>query len=283
VLNRLTGASSGGLGRALTSHPEIDAITFTGSNAVGRALRDTAAERGLKLQLELGGKNPVVVLADADLDRAVEATVRGAMFSTGQRCTATSRAIVVEEIADAFQEKLLARVATLRVGDPADEAVELGPLASAEQHESVRGWLESARAEGLTPAAGGTASPPLEGYFVAPTVYLDVDPASRIACEELFGPILAVLRAPDRDAAIALANDTRFGLSASIFTRDLGAALEFADRIEAGVVHINGETAGAEPHVPFGGMKASSSHSREQGRTAREFFTDVKTIYAEPS
>jgi aldehyde dehydrogenase (NAD+) len=281
VLNLLTGRAADGLGAALVEHPGVDAITFTGSNATGQALRRTAAERGLKIQLELGGKNPVVVLADADLERAVELTVRGAMFSTGQRCTATSRAIVVEEIADRFAEALLARVAALRVGDPADETVDVGPLASAEQYRSVSAALEQARDEGLEAACGGTASAPEEGYFVAPTVYLDVDPGLKTAREELFGPILAVIRARDPEHALALANDTPFGLSASVFTRDLRTALDFAGRMQAGVVHVNGETAGAEPHVPFGGMKGSSSHSREQGKAAREFFTDVKTIYAE--
>jgi len=281
VLNLLTGSAAGGLGRAITSHSELDAITFTGSGEVGAAIRRAAAERGVKVQLELGGKNPVVVLADADIDRAVELTVRGAMLSTGQRCTATSRAIVVDEARAEFVQKLLERVGRLRVSDPEGEATDVGPLASAEQYRSVCAYLELARAEGCTPACGGTANAREDGYFVAPTVYLDVDRDARIAREEIFGPVLCVLFARDLDDALELANDTPFGLSASIFTRDLAAALEFSRRIEAGVVRINGETAGVEPHVPFGGVKASSSHSREQGRAAREFFTNVKTIYAE--
>jgi acyl-CoA reductase-like NAD-dependent aldehyde dehydrogenase len=281
VLNLLTGSSASGLGRVLTGHPEVDAITFTGSNRVGRAIRQAAADRGVKVQLELGGKNPAVVLADADLDRAVELTVRGAMFSTGQRCTATSRSIVVEDVFDAFVERLLVRVEGLRVGDPADDTVDLGPLASADQHRSVLDYLDVARGEGLVAACGGTAGAPEDGYFVDPTVYVDVPPNARIAREEIFGPVLAVIRARDAVHALALANDTEYGLAASVFTRDLAAALDFARRAAAGVVHVNGETAGAEPHVPFGGMKASSSHSREQGRAAREFFTDIKTIYVE--
>ena len=281
VLNLLTGPASGGLGDALTSHAAVDAITFTGSNRIGAAIRRQAAERGAKVQLELGGKNPVVVLPDANLERAADLAVRGAMLSTGQRCTSTSRAILVDDCADSFIAEVVKRVNALRVGDPADEQTDVGPLASAAQYKMVSDYFAIAREEGYQPACGGTAADPSGGYFVEPTVYLDVAPGSRIWREEIFGPVLALTYARDFDEAIALANDSEFGLSASVFTRDLRTALQFARRIEAGVVHINGETAGAEPHVPFGGMKASSSHSREQGKAARDFFTDIKTIYAE--
>lgn len=282
VLNLLTGTAAQ-IGNALVAHPGLDAITFTGSNAVGRAIAATAAPRGTKLQLELGGKNPVVVLADADLDQAVACTVRGAMLSSGQRCTATSRAIVVRELCDAFAERVAAVVGELVVGDPLDERTDVGPLASAAQHAGVRGYLEVAAQEGLQLVCGGGTSDPAGGYYVEPTVYRDVPPASRLAREEIFGPVLAITPADSFDAALALANDTEFGLSASIFTRDLDRALAFSRRAEVGIVHVNGETAGAEPHVPFGGMKASSSHSREQGKAAAHFFTDVKTVYVHAS
>jgi aldehyde dehydrogenase (NAD+) len=280
ALNLLTG-SAATIGDALISHPAMAGITFTGSNAVGRRIGVVAAERGAKVQLELGGKNAVVVMPDSDLDRAVGCTVRGAMLSTGQRCTATSRAIVVGDCYDEFVERLIAAVNALVVGDPLDESTDVGPVASAAQHQTVRSYLEIARREGLRLACGGSASDPADGYYVEPTVYGDVDPGSRVARDEIFGPVLAVIRAANLDDALEIANASEYGLSASVFTRELNVALDFARRIECGVVHINGETAGAEPQVPFGGMKASSSHSREQGKAAVEFFTDVKTIYLE--
>jgi alpha-ketoglutaric semialdehyde dehydrogenase len=279
VLNLITGPASA-VGQALVEHPEVDGISFTGSAEVGRGIQRTAVERGVKVQLELGGKNPVIVLDDADLDQAVEQTVRGAMMSTGQKCTATSRAIVVGDAGDAFASRLLDRVRSLRVGDPLDPEVDIGPLSSREQFENVLAYLDVARDEGHRLATGGS---PLktggDGYFVEPTVYLDVDPASRIGREEIFGPVLGVMRAASLEEALAIANSVEFGLSASIFTRDLREAFEFIDEIEAGIVHVNSETAGAEPQVPFGGYKASSSHSREQGKAARDFYTQIKTVY----
>ena len=279
VLNLVTGPASS-VGGSLTEHPEVDGISFTGSLEVGRGIQLAAVERGVKVQLELGGKNPVIVLDDADVEQAVEQTVRGAMMSTGQKCTATSRAIVVGDAGDRFTPALLDRVARLRVGDPLDPATDIGPLSSIEQFETVTGYLDVAREEGHRLGAGGA---PLDtddgGYFVEPTVYLDVDPASRIGREEIFGPVLGVMRAASLDHALEVANSVEFGLSASIFTRDLARAFEFIDSVEAGVVHVNSETAGAEPQVPFGGMKASSSHSREQGKAAIDFYTQVKTVY----
>lgn len=279
VLNLITGPASS-VGRSLTENPEVDGISFTGSTEVGRRIQLAAVERGVKVQLELGGKNPVIVLDDADLDQAVEQTVRGAMMSTGQKCTATSRAIVVGGAGDRFIPRLLDRVRSLRVGDPLDPEVDIGPLSSREQLDTVLGYLDVARDEGHTLAAGGGA---LEtesgGYFVEPTVYLDVDPGSRIGREEIFGPVLGVLQASGLQQALEIANSVEFGLSASIFTRDLRRAFEFIDSVEAGIVHVNGETAGAEPQVPFGGYKASSSHSREQGKAAAAFYTQVKTVY----
>jgi aldehyde dehydrogenase (NAD+) len=279
VLNLITGPASS-VGRALTEHPEVDGISFTGSLEIGRGIQLAAVERGVKVQLELGGKNPVIVLDDADVEQAVEQTVRGAMMSTGQKCTATSRAIVVGGAADRFIASLLDRVRALRVGDPLDPSVDIGPLSSPQQFETVTGYLDVARDEGHRLGAGGG---PLEtgsgGYFVEPTVYLDVDPASRIGREEIFGPVLGVMRAASLGEALEIANSVEFGLSASIFTRDLRRAFEFVDAVEAGVVHVNSETAGAEPQVPFGGYKASSSHSREQGKAAADFYTQVKTVY----
>jgi alpha-ketoglutaric semialdehyde dehydrogenase len=279
VLNLVTGPASA-IGGSLTDHEEVDGISFTGSLEIGRQIQLRAIERGVKVQLELGGKNPVVVLPDADLDQAVEQTVRGAMMSAGQKCTATSRAILVGDGAERFVPRLLERVRALRVGDPLRADVDVGPLASAEQLESVLGYLDVARQEGHELAVGGRRlEEEGEGYFVEPTVYLDVDPASRIGREEIFGPVLGVLRAASLGEALEIANSVEFGLSASIFTRDIREAFQFIDAVEAGVVHVNSETAGAEPQVPFGGVKASSSHSREQGKAAAEFYTRLKTVY----
>jgi alpha-ketoglutaric semialdehyde dehydrogenase len=280
VLNMVTGIGSE-LGASLLEAGPLAGVTFTGSNAVGRVVGMRAAERGIKAQLELGGKNASVVLADADLDRAAGCVTRSAMWSTGQRCTATSRAIVVRDVYDEFLSRLAAQCQALVVGDPLSDTTDVGPLASSAQFGKVTSYLELASREGLTPLLGGEYGDPAQGYFVAPTVYVDVDPGSAIAREEIFGPVVAVIAADDTQDAIRLANDTDYGLSGSIFTEDLRTALRCARELETGMVHLNGETAGAEPHIPFGGVKASSSGTREQGTAAREFFTELKTIYLE--
>jgi acyl-CoA reductase-like NAD-dependent aldehyde dehydrogenase len=232
----------------------------------------------VKVQLELGGKNPVIVLPDADMDVAVDQTLRGAMFSTGQKCTATSRAIVHPAVAAEFTERVLGAIRALQVGNGAHDGVHIGPLVSAAQRDRVLSYLDVARDEGHELLAGGVA-PDGDGWFVQPTVYAGVAPESRIGQEEIFGPVLGLMEADDLEQALVIANSVGFGLSASLFTRDLGAALAFAREAEVGVVHVNSETAGAEPQAPFGGMKGSSSHSREQGKAAVHFFTETKTVY----
>lgn len=268
------------IGDAVTGDARIAGLSFTGSTATGRAIQQAVVGRGVKVQLELGGKNPVIVLDDADLDHAVEQTVRGAMMSTGQKCTATSRALVLPGVAEAFAERMIARVRALRVGDPLLPSTDIGPVVSEQQRERVLGYLDVAAEEGHALAVGGRdAVPGDEGWFVPPTVYRDVDPASRLGQEEVFGPVLGLIRVKSLEEAIEIANDVRYGLSASIFTRDIGRAFAFIRDIDAGMVHINSETAGAEPQAPFGGMKDSSSHSREQGKAAAAFFTDTQTVY----
>jgi aldehyde dehydrogenase (NAD+) len=267
------------LGESLMTHPGIDAISFTGSNATGMRIATRAAPSGKKVQLEMGGTNAAIVLADADLDRAVDFIVRGAMLMSGQRCTATSRAIVVDDVYDEVLERVVDRVMALQVGDPLADGTYLGPLANAAQHEKVLSLLDAARAEGLNVVCGGDGADPATGYWITPTVLDGVPPSSRLAREEIFGPVLAFMRVADATEALSVANSSRYGLSASVFTTDLKSALELSDGLEVGVVHVNGESGGAEPHVPFGGMKASSSHSREQGKAARDFFTDIKTVY----
>jgi acyl-CoA reductase-like NAD-dependent aldehyde dehydrogenase len=283
VLNLVTG-SAANVGDPLVRDPRVVAITFTGSNETGAELRRSAAERGAKLQLELGGKNPAIVLADADLDHALGHVVAGAMMSTGQKCTATSRAIVDRRIIDRFTEMLADRIGGLKVGDPLDAETQIGPLIDERAADRVAGEVDAAKQAGAELVVGGErlGSGLERGAFLAPTLFADVDPTSRLGQDELFGPVLGVIPVDSMEEAMAVANQVKFGLSASIFTRDLGRALAFAREIEAGVVHVNSETAGAEPQVPFGGMKGSSSYSREQGKSAREFFTQVKTVYIDP-
>lgn len=284
VLNLVTGSASK-VGDPLVEDDRVTAISFTGSGEVGRAMAVTAAKRGAKIQLELGGQNPAIVLADADMNHALQHVMTGAMWSSGQKCTATSRAIVHRSIADEFTQKLIEKVASLKVGNPLDESTHLGPVISADAVDTILAGAERAKTEGSDLLTGGvrlTDDGREHGFFVAPTVFANVDPSSHLGQEEIFGPILGVIPVDDMDEAIAIANSVRYGLSASIFTRDLGRALQFARKIQAGVVHINSETPGAEPQVPFGGYKGSSSYSREQGKSARDFYTQIKTVYIDP-
>jgi acyl-CoA reductase-like NAD-dependent aldehyde dehydrogenase len=281
VLNLVTG-SGRVIGDAIVSHDAVNAITFTGSNEVGKALYRKAldSERGVKVQLEMGGKNPVIVLNDADLDLALTQTLNGAMMSSGQKCTATSRAFVQRGVYDEFVSKLIARADGLRVGDPLAATTDLGPLVSASQRDSVMEYIGIGQSEGGEVATKGGSNEEFgDGYFVKPTIFTSMAPTMRLAQEEVFGPVLAVLPIDDPAEGLALANSVKYGLSASIFTRDIATAFGFIRDIEAGIIHVNSETAGAEPHAPFGGMKASSSFSREQGKTAVDFFTQVKTVY----
>lgn len=273
------------IGQGIAEHPGIHGVTFTGSNAVGQRVGQIALARGAKYQLEMGGKNPIVVAADADLDLAVDATISGGLRSTGQKCTATSRVIVVREVYETFKEKLLAKIKTLTVGDGLDAETWLGPCASEKQYETVIGYIRKGREEGAELLVGGErpSHPSLaDGFFVTPAVFDRVTTGMTIAREEIFGPVLALMEAGDLKEAIELANDTEFGLSASLYTRDLANALAFAQEMEAGLIRINAETAGVELQAPFGGMKGSSSHSREQGQAAIEFYTAVKTVFVKP-
>ena len=286
VLNFVTGPG-GAVGDAILENPRVRAVSFTGSNSVGKTLRQKAAANGLKIQLELGGKNPAIVMDDltpADLDRAAMHVVNGAMMSAGEKCTATGRVIVLRGVYDAFVARLVERVESIVVGDPMQAETTMGPLVSDAQLETVLGYIERATAEGGELLSGGRrpGGALTDGYFVAPTLFAGIKKPMALACEEVFGPVLAVEVAESDEEALRLANDVEYGLSASVFTRDTKRAFAFAHRIEAGIVHINSETAGAEPHVPFGGYKASSSFSREQGKAAREFFTQIKTIYFDP-
>jgi len=281
VLNLVTGRGRE-MSDPLTGDPRIAALSFTGSGPVGTRLRQAVADRNVKVQLELGGKNPAIVLADADLADAAVQVARGAMLSTGQRCTATSRVYVERSAAGRFRELLREAVEGLVVGDPFDDGTDVGPLSSTDQWDTVNGYLQIASDERAEVIAGTTTGKRDGGCFVAPTVLAGVDGQSRLVREEIFGPVVVVQEVEGFDEALELANDTEFGLSSALFTRDIARALKFVRGTQSGVVHINRETAGVEPHVPFGGIKGSSSMSREQGKAARQFFTTTKTVYIRP-
>jgi aldehyde dehydrogenase (NAD+) len=284
VLNLVIGKGSV-IGQGLAEHQDVNAITFTGSNGVGKQVAAHALNHGAKYQLEMGGKNPVIVMDDAELEHAAELTVGGAMKQTGQRCTATSRAYIHSSIYNRFKDLVVEKTKSLRVGNGLEDNVDLGPLASEQQMKTVIGYIEKGKEEGAAVLCGGGVFKEKEynqGYFVQPTVFENVTHEMTIAREEIFGPVLALIKIESFKEAVELANDTIYGLSASIFTRDIARAFTFIDEIETGLVQINGETGGAEPQAPFGGMKESSSQSREQGQAAKEFFTTMKTITITP-
>jgi aldehyde dehydrogenase (NAD+) len=272
------------VGETIVTHPAIRAVSFTGSNDVGTALYARAASRGIKCQCEMGGKNPIVILADADLELAVESAVQGAFGSTGQRCTATSRAVVVDSIAGEFVERLEARTATLVVGNGLDPKTNVGPSVDKAQLETVLGYIDAGRKEGARIVRGGERlkdNGRERGYFVAPTIFDRVEPEMRIAQEEIFGPVLSVIRAPDAAAALTIANGVKYGLSASIYTNDVAAMFRFVDKLEAGIIHVNSPTVGGEAHIPFGGTKATGVGLREMGRVAIDFYTELKVVYVD--
>jgi aldehyde dehydrogenase (NAD+) len=281
VVNMVTGKGTV-IGQGISDHKDINGITFTGSDSVGKRVGQAALARGAKYQLEMGGKNPVIVAADADLDLAVEATISGGLRSTGQKCTATSRVIVHQEIYDEFKGKLVAKVNEITVGDGLLEGIWMGPCASESQQNTVLSYIEKGINEGATVLYGAKKpeGPEFEdGFYVEPTIFEDVTPNMSIAQEEIFGPVLALIKVDSLEEALQVANDVQFGLSASIFTTNIGNMLSFINDIEAGLVRINAESAGVELQAPFGGMKQSSSHSREQGQAAIEFFTSIKTVF----
>jgi alpha-ketoglutaric semialdehyde dehydrogenase len=283
VLNMVLG-SGGTVGNALLDHEAVRAVSFTGSNDVGSGIYAQAAKRMIRAQCEMGGKNPVVVLADADLDLAVEATAQGAFGSTGQRCTATSRVIVEAEVADAFVERLAARAAKVRIGNGLEAGVDMGPAVDPSQLKTDIDYIGIGQQEGAKLVRGGRhlkEGALAHGHFVEPTVFDHVKGPMRIAQEEIFGPVVSVIRARGFEEALEAANDVRYGLSSSIFTSDVTRVFHFVDGIEAGIVHINSGTPGGEAQLPFGGTKATGVGPREQGPTAIEFFTELKTVYVD--
>jgi aldehyde dehydrogenase (NAD+) len=277
VVNVLTGSGSV-VGDALVRDPRVGAISFTGSVAVGRAVREQATRLGKRVQLELGGHNPLIVLADAKLDASVEAAYAGAFWSAGQKCTATRRIYVQDAVYDDFRGRFLDRIARGKVGDPADPETEVGPIVNETQFAEVMAAIERGRSEGGEVIAGGARGDD-HGYVVEPTVFEGVRDDAFLSCEEVFGPVTSLYRFDDLDEALRRANAVEFGLSAAIFTQSVGAVQRFASEAQAGILHVNSQTAGAEVHVPFGGIKASGFGPHEQGRAAIEFYTDTVTLY----
>ncbi len=277
VFNIVIGRGSE-VGTPLVKHPTVKAISFTGSVSVGYQVRAEATALGKRVQLELGGHNPLIVMADADLGRAVEAAFVGAFWSAGQKCTATRRIYVQDGVYDEFRTRLLDRVGQGVVGDPADPSTEVGPLVNEKQLEEILAGIERGRAEGGTVLAGGERLDD-DAYLVAPTVFEGVGDDAFLSCEEVFGPVTSLYRFSDVDEALRRANAVEFGLSASIFTSDLATTQRFVNELEAGILHVNSQTAGADVHVPFGGIKGSGFGPHEQGRAAMEFYTEVVTVY----
>ena len=283
VLNLVTGPGSS-VGNTLVESPDVKGISFTGSTEIGTGIYAEGARSLKKVQCEMGGKNAVILMADADLDKALGGIVQGAFGSTGQRCTATSRVIVEEAIYDEFMEQLIDRTGKLKIGDGLDPEVDVSPLASRSQFETVTGYIGMGTEEGARLACGGNALTGGiydEGYYVEPTIFTDVDPSMRIAQEEIFGPVLTVFKANDLAEAIEVSNSVKFGLSSSVYTRDLTQAFQYVHTVETGMVHINSPTLGGEVHLPFGGLKSSGVGHREQGVEAVEFFSEVITVYVD--
>jgi aldehyde dehydrogenase (NAD+) len=266
----------GALGSQIAGAPGINAVTFTGSTGIGTGLLQLCAPLRRPVQAEMGGKNAAVVVADADLELAADQIVLGAMRSTGHKCTATSRLVVEASVADELRTLITERIESLVVGDGTRPEVAVGPVSSGSAQAEITSMIDDALGGGARLVARADA--PSDGYYVPPTV-LEVDVRQAIWREEVFGPVLAMTTGTDEDQALELANDSEFGLSAAVFTRDLSRTLRVMDELEVGVLHVNSESAGADPHVPFGGAKDSGIGPKEQGRASREFFTCTTTAY----
>ncbi len=273
-------------GRPLVEHPKIDMISFTGSTEVGRDVYTRAARKLIRVHLEMGGKNPIIVMADADLDLAVDGIVWSAFGTTGQRCTACSRLIVHEPIYDQLLEKLVEDTQALKIGDGLEPGVQVGPVVNEAQLSKIHQYVELGKAEGAKLLLGGeraTEGKLAKGYFYKPTIFVDVTPEMRIFREEIFGPVLSVVRARDYDEAIRLANDTTYGLSSAIYTRDVNLAMRAVEDLEAGITYVNHGTIGAEIHLPFGGVKDTGNGGREAGLAALDAYTEWKSVYVDYS
>ncbi len=281
VLNMVHGTGPE-VGQILAEHDDIAAVSFTGSNAVGNKVYELASKGLKKVQCEMGGKNPVIVLEDADINLAAAATAMGAFGSTGQRCTATSRAIVVDSVADAFVERVVSLAKEVVAANGLEHEKAMGPSVSETQMNKVMEYHEVAKSEGAKRLCGGerlTEGDLQHGHFTAATVYDHVKWDSRLAQEEIFGPVLSIVRVKDWAEAIKVANSVKYGLTSSVFTNNVARAMEYVDEIETGMLHVNSATVGGEAHLPFGGIKATGVGQREMGQTAIDFYTEWKTVY----
>ncbi|MEK6649861.1 MAG: aldehyde dehydrogenase family protein, partial [Bacteroidota bacterium] len=285
VVNIVHGGG-GAVGNAITRHTDIDLISFTGSTMIGKQITKDSAETLKRVSLELGGKNAQIVMDDADLDLALDGILWGAFGTTGQRCTATSRLILHEKIYDKFMDMLVSRTNKLRLGDGLKPETEVGPLVNEGQRKTVESYVEIGQQEGAKLVAGGHVAKGAgleHGWFHEPTIFADVKPTMRIAKEEIFGPVLSVLRVRSLEEAITTLNDTIYGLSSSVYTRDINKAFVAIRDIQAGITYINVPTIGAEAHMPFGGVKQTGNGHREGGWTVYDFYTDWKAVYVDYS
>jgi acyl-CoA reductase-like NAD-dependent aldehyde dehydrogenase len=271
------------VGAAIAEHPAIPAVSFTGSTSTGAIVAQNCGKQTKHVCLEMGGKNAQIVMDDADLDLAVEGVLWGAFGTTGQRCTATSRLILHEKIHDEVVKRLVAQASKLRLGNGLDANTDVGPIVNEKQRENVEKYVKIGKGEGATCVLGGEVAPIKEGWFYKPTIFTGVTPNMRIAKEEIFGPVLSVLKCKSLDEAIEINNSVIYGLSSSIYTRDVNAAMRAVRDIEAGITYINAATIGAEAHMPFGGVKATGNGHREGGWAVFDFYTEWKSVYIDYS
>jgi aldehyde dehydrogenase (NAD+) len=283
VINLVTGPG-GTVGKAIVQHPRINAISFTGSLDTGKWIMEECSKTMKRVSLELGGKNPVIVMDDADLELALEGVLWGAFGTAGQRCTATSRLILHEKIKDEFIKRLLAKTKALSVGNGILPETDIGPVINKAQLEKIERYVRIGQEEGATLLFGGNRiDPGLPGYFFEPTIFTDVKPEMRIAQEEIFGPVLGILTVSNLEEAIEVANNTKYGLSSAIYTGDIGNAFRAIEKIEAGITYVNAPTIGAEVHLPFGGVKGTGNGFREAGTEAVKEFSEIKAVYIDYS
>jgi aldehyde dehydrogenase (NAD+) len=278
VINLVTGEGSK-VGGAVVHNKKVRAISFTGSVETGRWILGEASKEGKRVSLELGGKNPVIVMDDANMELAIDGVLWGAFGTTGQRCTAASRVVVHQKVLAAFQRKLIERTKQLRIGNGLDETTDVGPVINGSQLQKIAKYIEIGKQEGAKLALGGRIIKPLPGYFFEPTIFVDASPDMRIAQEEIFGPVLSLISARNLDDAIDIANSVIYGLSSSIYTERIENAFRAIDKIDAGITYVNAPPIGAEIHLPFGGVKATGNGAREAGTAAIEEFTEIKTVY----
>lgn len=281
VLNMIIG-SGGEVGNTFVDHPDVRLVSFTGSTDIGLGIYKRAAGRGIRAQCEMGGKNPVIVCDDADLDLAVAGVYSGAFGSSGQRCTATSRVVIQHGVADAFLERLLAKVHAMKIGNPLDADTDMGPSVDASQLKTVMDYIDIGKNQGAELLVGGdkpTTAETAHGFFVNPTIFDKVRTDMRIHNEEIFGPVLSIVRVESFDEALDAANSCEFGLTSSIYTRDLNRSFRYIHEIETGITHVNSPTLGGEAQMPFGGLKNTGVGPREQGTEVFDFYTETKAVY----